>query len=327
MNSTKLKTALPHIFSIVALLVFIGYLYLNADRYQQLLDLSAGSLLLLFGLALIIVFINGLINLFLYRGLGVPLTLNEGVGLAAVNTLANQLPFAGGLIAKGVYLKRRYELTYTRFLSATLALYVCFVTANGIVGMVVLGYWALVDDVIVPSLLFLGFLGMTISVFLLWLPIEVRTIPGKWGRRLAQLLQGWQILSQNRLLLAQLIGLQLLMTLIIAGRFWIAFHILSQDVTLAQCILFAAATILTRLVSIMPGGLGVREAIVAGVASALGFDADVSVVAVSIDRLIATMVIIALGTVYTYILSKHAVDTQYESASYADAVQQHSNLD
>jgi len=313
---SKLKSHLPKLLFIAALLVFAGYLYRNADQYQQLLDLSAGWLLLLVGLVLAITLTNSLINYFLYWGLGVSLTLNESIGLAAVNTLANQLPFAGGLIAKGVYLKQKYELAYTRFLSATFALYVCFVAANGVVGIVVLAYLALVNNLAVSMPLILGFSVMVVSVFLLRLPLDASDVPGRWGRRLAQLLSGWQILGQNRLLVSQLVGLQLLMTLLFAGRLWIAFHTLSQDVTLAQCILFSAATILTRLVSIAPGGLGVREAIVAGVAAVLGFDVGVSVVAVGIDRLVATLVVIALGTVYTYILSKKVASAQPEPEHY-----------
>jgi uncharacterized membrane protein YbhN (UPF0104 family) len=307
---SKLRHYSPYILSTAVLLAFTFYLYGNVDQYQQLLDLSAGSLLLLAGLVLFFSFGKGLINYLFYRGLGVFLTLNEGIGLAAVNTLANQLPFAGGLIAKGIYLKQRHELAYTRFLTATLALYVCFVAANGTIGIIVLLYWALVDQATVPALLLLGFASMTISVLLLWLPIDIRFVSGKWGQRLAQLMDGWQVLSQNWPMVGRLIGLQVLVTLLFAGRFWIAFHALSQDVTLAQCVLFSAANVLTTLVTITPGGLGVREGIVAGVASLLGFEASVSVVAVGIDRLVATLVIIALGTVYTYVLSKKVASAQ-----------------
>jgi putative flippase GtrA len=52
----------------------------------------------------------------------------------------------------------------------------------------------------------------------------------------------------------------------------------------------------------------VREGIVAGVASLLGFEPDVSAVAVGLDRLVATSVILVLGTVFTYILSKKAAN-------------------
>jgi uncharacterized membrane protein YbhN (UPF0104 family) len=296
----------------VALIVFIIYVYRNADHYQQLLDLSAGSLFLLLGLALAFTPVNGLINYLFYRGLGVPLTFNEGIGLAAVNTLANQLPFTGGMIAKGIYLKQRYKLAYTRFLSATLALFVCFVAANGLVGVTVLAYMTLFDTKTAPTLLLLGFGAMTASVLLLWLRIDAGSVPGKWGQRLKQLMDGWQVLSQNLRLVGELVSLQLLMTLLFAGRLWIVFHALSQDVTLAQCILFSSAAILTRLVSIAPGGLGIREALVASVASALGFDAGVSLVAVILDRLVETLVVITLGIFYTYILGKKVASVQPE---------------
>lgn len=312
MKFSKWKSYLPYTLSVVALIVFIAYLYRNADRYQQLLDLSAGSLLLLLGLAVAFTPVNGLINYLFYRGLGVPLTYNEGIGLAAVNTLANQLPFTGGMIAKGVYLKQRHKMTYTRFLSATLALFVCFVAANGALGVAVLAYMRLVDGTIAPMLLILGFSAMAASVSLLWLRIDVSFVPGKWGQRLTQLMDGWQLLSQNRRLVLELVSLQLLMTLLFAGRLWITFHALSQGVTLTQCILFSSAAILTRLVSIAPGGLGIREAIVASVASALGFDAGASLAAVIIDRLVETAVVITLGVVYTYSLSKKVASARPE---------------
>jgi len=261
------------------------------------------------------------INYTFYRGFGVFVTFNESIGLAAINTLANQLPFAGGLVAKGVYLKQRHKLAYTYFLSSTAALFVLFVAVNGIVGVVVITYWAFVNNINVPIFLLLGFLGMAATLVILWFPfdkgilLDKGVLRGKWGKRLAQLMEGWQVLGQNQRLVQKLIVLQLLMVLIFAGRFWVAFHMLSQDVTIAQCILFAAASILTQLVSITPGALGIRELIVAGVASILGFDIGVSIVAVGIDRLVATSVIIVMGSIYTYVLSKNAVNVPEETHS------------
>jgi uncharacterized membrane protein YbhN (UPF0104 family) len=300
------QSYLPYILFVVAFLIFGTYLYQNVDRYRELLDFSFASFLVLVGLVLLLPLANGLINYLLYRSLGILLPFNESFGLAAVNTLANQLPFAGGLVAKGVYLKQRYDLSYTCFLSATAALYACFVAANGVVGIAVLS----IMDRSVPTLLKVGFGAMTISVFLLWIPADFVFLPGKWRKRFKQLVEGWQVLSRNRKLIIQLVSVQIVTTLVAAGRFWITFRTLSQDVTYAQCLLFAAATILTRLVNIAPGGLGVREGIVAGVASLLGFEAGVSAVAVGIDRLVATSVIIVLGTIYTYVLSKKATDAE-----------------
>ena len=309
------KSCIPYILSLTVLLAFFIYLCHSADRYRHLLDLSIGSLLSLLGLALTLPLTNGLINYLLYRGLGVLVTLNESIGLAAVNTLANQLPFAGGMVAKGVYLKQRYELAYTRFVSATLALYVCFVAVNGAIGVIVSAYLAIVGDTSMPLMLILGFSGMAASILLLWFPVEVSFVPDRWRQRLTPMVSGWRLLGEKWLLLGQLVGLQCVMMLTFAARLWVAFHALSQDVSLLQCAVLSAATILTRLVSIAPGGLGIREGIVVGVASVMGFDPGISVVAVGIERLIATLVIIVVGTVYTYILSRKVARPSHEPGS------------
>ncbi len=312
MSPIKKKSYLPYVLSVVILVLFARYIYRNVDRYRQILDLSPNSALWLIGLALAFNFTKGLINYLLYRGLGVPLTLNESIGLAAVNTLANLLPFAGGIVAKGIYLKQRHKLAYTRFLSATLALYVCSLAVSGVLSLTVLAYWKLVNNENIHMILILGFSSMTVSILSLWLPLNVSSTPSRWKQRLAQLLDGWQVLSRNWILVGALLSLQIVMALIFAGRFWIAFHTLSQDVTVAQCILFSSGNVLTTLVTITPGGLGVREGIVAGVASLLGFEAGVSVVAVGIDRLVATLVVIALGTVYTYVLSRKVTNVHQD---------------
>ena len=307
---SKLRAYLPYVLSVGALSIFVVYLWQNVDRYQKLLNFSFDTLLSLVGLAFVFALVNGSINYFFYRALDVFLTFNESIGLAAVNTLANQLPFAGGLVAKGIYLKQRHQLAYTHFLSATMALYVCFVAVNGAVALMILGYWALGSGVRVPLALILGFSGMMASVASLWFPMDVLFLPGKIGKRLMKLAEGWRVLSENVYLVGVMTGFQILMTLVFAARLWIAFHALSQDVTYAQCLLFSSATVLTRLVNIAPGGLGVREGIVAGVASLLGFEAGVSAVAVGLDRLVATSVVIVLGAIYTYILSKKVTDAE-----------------
>jgi uncharacterized membrane protein YbhN (UPF0104 family) len=305
----KLKAVLPPAFSIVVLLGFAIYLYLNADRFRRLLDISVTSILLLIGLTLAAIFVRGLVNYLFYRQMGTSIRLREGIGLSIINTVSNQLPFAGGMIAKGVYLKMRHKVAYTRFMSATIALYVCYLSSSGVVGLGVLAHQFFRGHGM-PLPLVLGFAGMAASASLFELPFNISALPDKWRQRVAQLANGWQILKENRLLLGELISLQITLTVLAAGRFWIAFHALSQDVMLAHCILFSAASTLTRLVSISPGGLGVREAIVASVASVLGFDMDASAVAVGLDRLVSTPVNIALGPIFTYILSREVADAQ-----------------
>ncbi|MBN1665476.1 MAG: flippase-like domain-containing protein [Anaerolineales bacterium] len=297
---------LPAAITLGVLAIFAGYLAANLERYRAIFNLSGATLAAMVGLILAFIASNGLINTWLYRSLAAPVGYREGLGLGLVNTLANQLPFAGGLLVKSVYLKRRYRLAYRDFLSATLALYVCFVAANGGLGLLVLAYLALASGRGGHPLLWAGFTAMLLSISVLWIPLaRLNFLPHAIQQRLPQLMAGWWALSKNLALTSALVAIQILSAALMAGRFWLAFRALSQEVTLAQCLLFSAATVLTQLVSIAPGGLGVREGLVAGMAVLLGFDPGVSAVAAGLDRLISTAVILLLGGLATYQLSKN----------------------
>lgn len=302
-HARRWRTLAPAVFFLLALVLFGFYMVGNRERLGQLLQFSLPSIVWLLLLTLIYLTGNGLINYLFYRGMGVKLTLNEGVGLAAINTLANQLPFAGGLAAKGVYLKQKHQLSYTRFLSATLALYVCFVAANGVIGLAVATYERMANPTgLLPAILPLGFLLMAMSIFLFL--FRPQRLPATWQPRGRHLLDGWRTLSQNPRLVVWLLLTQTGMTFVFAGRLWLAFRMVSQPVGLANCLLFSAATILSRLVSIAPGGLGVREGIVAGMAAMMGLDAGIAVIAVGIDRLISTITIMIMGSLYSYTMSR-----------------------
>lgn len=306
----KVITFIPYLLSISVLIIFAFHIIKEADRYRVLLDFTVGEIISLFGLALCFPVLNGLSNLFLYRILGVNINLSESVGLAAVNTLANQLPLSGGIVAKAIYLKKRYQLQYSYFFSVTLSLYIIFLSTSGLIGLIVINSWWFFNSFERFPFLVIGFMLMTLSIVTLWLPTGWINRSGKFGQWLNQLADGWSVIGKHPRVLFILVGIQVMMIMIFAGRLWIAFNLLSQNITYLQCIFFSSASILTQIVSITPGGLGIREGIIAGLAAILGFDMGVSIVAVGIDRLIATTLVVVLGTIYTYLLSGKVLTTE-----------------
>lgn len=299
-----IKKSLPYLLSLLAILIFLGYVFKNAERFRAIFDLSISQLLLMICLATATLVTNGLINLILYKAVGIPMTLNEAIGLAAINTLANQLPFTGGVIAKGVYLKRRHGMTYGRYLSATVAVFVFFVIANGLVGLLAMGYITLTQNIETPIPIVVGFLGMSSGILLFLFPFARLPLVQRWHNRFTQLNEGLQLLKKQKVALIKLLIIQMLSILVFAYRFKLGFEILSQTIPFVYCIIFSSATILTQIVNITPGGVGIREGIVAGLALLLGFDASISVLATALDRLVGTSLITAIGVIYTYLLSK-----------------------
>ena len=305
MKPSKIRYVLSSFFLVAVLFIFGMYLYARSDQLARLFQFSALMIVFLALVNVASALTRGLTNTCFYRSLNVPLSIREGTGLSVLNTLGNQLPFSGGFLAKGIYLKRKHKLAYTRNLPATTALYVCSVGVNGLAGLGGLAWLAVFGTTHIPILLLLGFFAMTATVIALWLPFRGLKVPARWRQRLDQAIEGWQSLSQNRVLVIQVVVLHLTGTLLTAAALFLAFRMLSQDARFVHCVLFSSSSILTRLVTVVPGGIGIREGIVAAVSAAFGFDFGVSAVAVGIDRIMVILVAMVLGGLYTLLFARN----------------------
>jgi uncharacterized membrane protein YbhN (UPF0104 family) len=315
LNTKFTRFVLRLIISLGIIAIFAYYLYENADKYLELLHISRTGVLILFLLSLTFPLLNGMQNTYLYRGLGVAEFSHwDSFLITAASTLANQLPIPGGILSRGYYLKQRYNLSYSKYTSSTVATLFLYLAVNGLIGVLVLFYWIVINRLAIPSVLLIGFTAMMACILVFWLPFERISMTQRIRHWAHQILEGWTAIGQNPVLLFRLGVLQATLVAMLSLRYWIAFHMLSQDISLGQTLLFASASILTQLVSIAPGGLGVREAIVASVATVLGFDTGVSIVAVSLDRLVVTVMIVLTGWVSTLILGKQISDTPKEAA-------------
>lgn len=297
MKNSKIRNSILTLLSFGIIVFFFLYISLNFNKYEHLFRLSIPHISALLLFIVLFKYINGLVNTALYQILGAPIPISDGFWLSAVATLANLLPISGGIISKGIYLKQVHKLSYTRFLSATLALFFMFVSANGIIGLFIIFYWQIAQGFTTPLPLTLGFAGMAASLIVFLLPIERMRKINLIGNRIEKTLDGWKIIKQTPRAVIRLTALQTGLVLLLAIRYWVSFQMVSQKITFGQTILFSSASVLTQIVSIAPGGLGVREGIVAAVAGALGFDIGIVIIAVGIERLISTFVTIVFGVI------------------------------
>ena len=283
------------------LLIFVsGYIYFNLDLILNLLSFSSTSILLLFILVFFSIITRGLINYLFYFIFSSKLTVIEGIGLAVINSFTNLLPFSGGFFAKGVYLKHQHDIPYSYYLPATTALYVSFISINGLIGLICVGFFALYKGIYLSHWFYLAFLGMFLSILILYFPLNLKILPKKYKSKIENINLGWHCLWKNPIVLLQIVFLQIFAILIVAIRFYVLYNMFSQDILLSHCILISTATILTRLVTLVPGGLGVREGIAASVGAMLGFDFGISALIATGDRLIEVFMTIFFFTSYTF---------------------------
>jgi uncharacterized membrane protein YbhN (UPF0104 family) len=274
--------------------MLLAFLWWNRDYIAGSYTLRPAAFLSVAGLSALSLVVRGLANRLHFGALGVAASLPEWTRLVTVTALANYLPFAAGLVAKALFLKRVHELPYGRFAVGQSSLLLLIVATNGAAGLVVLAFGF-------PDRLF-GFIGAGFAVLLLaglplwlperwrgrlgsrWLPLEAIAPPARrhWP---------WVVLCQLVLLLLASVGLQL------------CFSMGGSQVGLAACLLFTAAAVLSRLVTFVPGALGVREFLIGGLALATGFDLRDAVVASTLARSAELAVVLTLGGAFSWSLS------------------------
>lgn len=240
--------------------------------------------------------LRALANRLHFAGIGVKLRLSDWFRLVTVTAFTNYLPFSAGLFAKAVFLKRVHDVAIRKFSVGQATLLLLVLSTNGMVGLGIL-------LVRFPDSLFgvvgAGFAAMVLSGALLLLPEA-------WLQRFSP---RWLPLAENVRGDARggwlgVVATQLLMLLASSFSLLLCFGMGSSDVGLLACLLFTAAAVITRFVTVVPGALGVREFLIGGLAVLTGFELRDAVVAATLARAAEIVVVFALGGVFTWSISR-----------------------
>ncbi len=295
---------LPWAVFTLMLALMIFYLTREKELFSALLRVSLFSLAGLFLIQCLFNAATGLMLRELSRFFGVRLTVLEWYGLPAVTTMGNYLtPVSGGLVARAVYLKQRYGLSYPRFLALLSSGYLVNFLVISAFGVFI----ALVrhgrDTRILPlGLFFLA--ALVVILFLLHRPIPLPDGEGRVQRFLRDVTSGWPLLKSRGSLIGKLIGLSLVNILLGGGSLWLAFDALGMPIPGVDAILLSLCQAFSLLVSITPGNLGLQEWIVSLSSGLLGYGLGAGLLAALLVRAVTVLFILSQGPLFSYLLSK-----------------------
>lgn len=267
-------------------LIFAATFGLVLFRNRQSVQLLSLDTLVLFCLALgltgVNIFLKGLLNLVLF-GRHLDLDLVHCIRLGVLNTVGNYLPFSGGTVYKGILLKRNTGLSYSRYLGITGYMFLATVGASGLAGLACslhLGH---------PTLIWPFFL-MALPLLAPYLPLPGHGEAWAQGksRPLASLFRLLAGLRESRRLYRPchpaVLTLSLTLLVIVSLRMGLVFRVTGLELGLVELVFVNCANFVTRLVSVAPGGIGVREGLVALLGHFLGLDLELTILAVGLDR-------------------------------------------
>ncbi len=278
---------IQYVITCLIIAALILYIVKNRDRISIIFSFDWTMVASLAALAFLAILARGVLNRVYYGTLCTGLTLVESIGLGALNTVGNLLPLSGGLMAKGTYIRRKHDLPMTVYLSSTAALFVIMLSVHGLLGLCTMFLInAFMNQGDYPLWLAAVFLAMLMSFFTLFIDRKHVSRSGRLLKLFMKLEQGWKVLRRNKHLLLEVIPLQVLTVIIIAIRLSILFKFFSYNISILHCIIFVSASLLTRIINITPGGIGVREGIIAGLSTITGVDFGIGILVVAMDRII-----------------------------------------
>jgi uncharacterized membrane protein YbhN (UPF0104 family) len=288
-------------FTIAALMVLVAFLASNHRYIAEHWALRPDAFLAIAVLTITTLALRGLANRVLFSRLGIVASVRDWFQLVTVSSFTNYLPLSAGMVAKAFFLKRVHLLPYGTFALGQLALLLVIISTNGAVGLATLRL-AFPDQL--AGIVGAGFVVMLGAGTLMFLPEPLlRRIPDRFQSATKdgapQLRRAWPTVAllQFAILMASSAGLA------------IAFDMGASDVGFAACVVFTAASMLTRLFSITPGAIGIREFLIGGLAYLTGFDLRDAVIASTATRTVEVAVVFALGGLFTRRLSSQVISS------------------
>lgn len=284
------------------MILFVVYAVNDREALSDLLMVSWTTLLLVAIGRLLIFFSNGMFVKWTAEAFTRRLSVGEGIYVGILSAIGNFFgPLLGGAGVRAVYLRRAHDLPYAYFTSTLMVYYVLLFAIN--FALAITGLWTLdlgQDASRLIAVFGSGLLLLVLSVFIR-LPQRFRANQVRRSKLISRLIRylidiedGWRRLLSMPSLLIRLVGLA---ALSVAAQFLIAsvaFDSIGAEISWAALAIYVSIVMISLLVAVTPGAIGIREAMLLLVSETLGVsDNEILQVAV-IDRGVTFAILFAL---------------------------------
>lgn len=302
------KRLVPYILPLVVLSGMVIYFFNNLDQFKRLTITSwwwCGALVIAFAVHTIpsALLVRKLLQIF-----QVKLSFWEAVGLVFLSGMGNYLaPYVGGWGLKAAYLKSRHKFPLSYFASIVGGTALLSLSINALLGLMVLVYLVMAKGVFNLIIFILLLAPLLLTGIIIFLPAGQIKSQNRFLVKINRIWEGWKKLSEKPRDLAILAFLTFLIAVLGVICLYIAFRVVSENISPANAIIISALTALSQLMQIAPAGLGISELVIIFTSRALG---EVMVIGVSvaiIRRAVATVVILVGGGIASIALSRSLV--------------------
>jgi len=307
----KLWKYLKILITIGVVLFFVYYFSNNKEDYLLVLSTPLKYVFLIGFFYSLVFFLNGVFIKIILGSFSKVISVFESVYVSVISSLGNYfLPMRGGAVIRSVYLKKKFSFPYSHFVSTLYGYYIIVFLVNSFFALIALLFITLRYGIVsVPLYIFFGGLFLFMLILsLVHFPVE-KVKENRVGfvnkvlKIFKEILNGWNIIVDNKRLLVSLILITLLAFVVHIFLFWIEFKALGIDTNFMNVVLYNCISGVSLLVSLTPGSLGIREGIFVITSDILGITSDQVMQLALLDRGVMVVTLIVLFGVF-FILNK-----------------------
>lgn len=296
------KNHLKLLLKLIIFVATVASLYVivndNLDVMESISSINVMSFSVLLSLNIVFLFLFALMQhrLLLCR-YGVDQAWQEWFGMAAIAGLYNQvLPAKAGTVMRAAYLKTQHKFSFSRFgVSLILQVFLTTVVAIVFVAIVLLlfmgEYFTIIERVLLATLLLI----VAVSMMLFETKIT-NWISLKRGVTLKD--------SDREKSVRSILAIIVAYVTCRAIMFYFAFDAIGYTIPIHYCLLIAPIMLISNLVSILPGNVGIKELLIGFILNTLGYELSLSVFAAIIDRGATLIITICCAVIFKIILLK-----------------------
>lgn len=297
------------------LLLFVSafYLYHYHSRLVILRSIAVEDLLIITALAIATFIFLAVQFKFSIEIFHLSLKFKEWFGLTVVNTMISYYtPVRGGLFARAYYLKKKYDLSYSRYLALLGGSYIInfFIASFGTIFFSFLT--GLHSNLWNQKIIGLG-VGLLVGTLCLGIILfklcsqDVSFKPGRIGNVLNNFIEGINLFRKYPKVVMKISVIQFCVIVIMGGKLYWSFKAVGKDVVFLDVLVVQSLVVFSMLISITPGNLGVKEGVIGLLATQLHVSFGDAVLAASVDRGISMFMTFLLGMYYSKSLLKDNV--------------------
>jgi len=295
------------IAGIALILICIFCLYRHPELLTSLGHITVVDFIYLVILSILIMFALGIQFKCFILMFNLKLPIHEWFGLTVVNSMLNYyFPAKSGLMMRGAYLKRQYDISLTSYTSSAIVshlLMLGIVSVLGFLFSMIMASKDLYSNNIILLSFFFGVIALLITCFSLFISklsnmIQFKSI-NLFLQHFSEGLQFWKSNKQTLLTFSMLV---VLLIFLWGLRLYVCFISLGQSVDFFKIIIIECLICLSFVISVTPGNLGIKEGITVFIANYLNISPSTALLASLIDRSVEMLMVFIIGLIFSCIL-------------------------